>query len=58
MHNDEQDRGGSRFPGGKIKDFFSWLRGFGLPKYIPQRSRYGDSHQKKAAKKSDLDKKY
>jgi hypothetical protein len=42
MPNHDDIRGGSRAPGGKIKEFFTWLRGLWAPKYIPQRSRYGD----------------
>jgi len=46
MSNIENFRGGSHAPGGKIKEFFSWLRGLWAPKYVPQRSRYGEKRPK------------
>jgi hypothetical protein len=54
MFNRKQDRVGSRAPGGKIADFFSWLRGLWAPKYIPQRSRYGDRRPKMAKDSADV----
>ena len=55
MRNQEHFRGGLRLPGGKIKEFFSWLKGIWSPKYIPQRSRYGDRERKMTVEKSDFD---
>jgi len=54
MQNPEHDRGGSRAPGAKVKDFFAWLRGFWSPKYIPQRSRYGNGERNITVRKSDF----
>jgi len=55
MENSDQFRGGSRAPGGKVKEFFSWLRGLWSPKYIPQRLPYGDRGRKIADQNSDLE---
>ena len=54
MQNSEHYRGGSRAPGAKVKEFFSWLKGLWSPKYIPQRSQFEDRGKKKATPKSDL----
>jgi len=54
MQNPEHYRGGSRAPGAKVKEFFDWLRGLWLPKYIPQKSRYGNGEKNKPIQKSDF----
>ncbi len=53
MSNSENIRGGSRTPGGRVRDFFSWLSGLWSPKYTPQRSRYGDNGRKFMNRNSD-----
>ena len=54
MKNLEHYRGGSA-PGGRVKEFFAWLRGLWQPKYVPQKSRYGDRWGKMTIPESDLD---
>jgi len=54
MQNSEYYRGGSRAPGARLKEFFAKLRGLWAPKYIPQRSRYGDVGRKLSVKKPDF----
>jgi hypothetical protein len=53
MQNQDHFRGGPRHPGGKLNEFFSWLRGLFSPKYVPQKIRYGDRGKKIDANKSD-----
>lgn len=55
MENPEHYRGGTRGPGAKVKEFLAWLRGLWSPKYIPQKSRYGDGGRKKTVRKSDFE---
>jgi hypothetical protein len=54
MPNPEHYRGGIRTPGAKVKEFLAWLRGLWSPKYIPQRSRYGNGGRKIPVEKFDF----
>jgi hypothetical protein len=42
LKNKTRLRGGSRTPGGRVKEFFTWLRGLREPKYVPLKIRHGD----------------
>ena len=42
MKKREHNHKGSRAPGGRVKDFFTWLRGLWAPRYVPQKTRFGD----------------
>ena len=55
MQNQDHFREGPRLPGGKLKEFFSWLRKLFEPKYIPQKVRYGNRDQKTVLKNSVSD---
>lgn len=56
MQNAEHDREGSRKIS-RLKEIFSWLRGYFSPKYIPQRIRYEDGDRNKLRRNpiQDLD---
>jgi hypothetical protein len=55
MQNPKHYRGGSRGPGAIVKEFLAWLRGFRSPKYIPQKSRYGNGGREITVQKSDFE---
>jgi len=55
MKNAEHDRRGSNATGAWVKEFFNRLRGLWAPKYIPQKSRFGESEIKETIRKSDLE---
>jgi hypothetical protein len=46
-------RNGSRSLGAVVKEFFAWLRGFGAPKYVPEKIRYQDGGKKSTIRESD-----